>query len=170
MRPHMLALYPLLMLAGALLAQALPRPLARALSEWNTLGLSGLGSTVVFVSVLMIPRVLDQGLVDARMEAMKIAMLLFVGAAIGPSWRAAGPVVQAFFLGSLLPMMVVIGSLYRDSPLRLCNAYRLDEQQRLGTELIYIAVAGAGCWLVRSVVSGVLGQGRTAAPKVSGGK
>jgi hypothetical protein len=152
MRVHMLAQFPLLMLAGALLDTALPPALVRLLARWNAMGLSGLVATAAFMAVLMIPRVLDLALTDERIEAGKIAMLLFVGAAVCPSWRAAGLVVQGFFLGGLLPMMVVAGSLYRDSPLRLCNAYRLDDQQRLGSELIWIAATMAALWLVRAVV------------------
>ena len=55
--------------------------------------------------------------------------------------------LQGFFLGMLLPMMAVVGQLYIDSPLRLCNAYLLDDQERLGRWLIGLAAVFALAWL-----------------------
>jgi len=58
-------------------------------------------------------------------------------------------VVQGFFLGNMLPMTAVVGQLYIDSPLRLCNAYLLDDQARLGQWLIALAVLLALAWLAQ---------------------
>ncbi len=55
--------------------------------------------------------------------------------------------MQGFFLGNMLPMTAVVGQLYIDSPLRLCNAYLLDDQIRLGTWLIAVAALLALGWL-----------------------
>ena len=148
---HMLVQYPALMLAGALLGAALPKTIRARLSAWNALGISGLVACVLFLAVLMIPRVLDLALVDTRVEFAKVAALLFSGAVLRPSWRAAGLVVQAFFLGNILPMTIIVGTLYQDSPLRLCNAYRLDDQQQLGLALLWVAIAIAIAWLLRAV-------------------
>ena len=148
---HMLVQYPALMLAGALLGAALPKTIRARLSAWNALGISGLVACTLFLAVLMIPRVLDLSLVDTRVEFAKVAALLFSGAVLQPSWRAAGLVVQAFFLGNILPMTIIVGTLYQDSPLRLCNAYRLDDQQRLGLALLWVAIAIAIAWLLRAV-------------------
>jgi hypothetical protein len=146
---HMLAQYPALLLAGALLAAAVPPAVRRPLAACNTLGISGLAACALILALLMIPRVLDLALVDARVEAAKVAALLFAGAVLQPSWRAAGLVVQGFFLGNVLPMMAIVGTLYQDSPLRLCNAYRLDDQQHLGQGLVGIAIVVALGWLVQ---------------------
>jgi hypothetical protein len=89
---------------------------------------------------------------------------VLAGAALRLSWRPAGLVVQGFFLGNVLPMTAVVGQLYIDAPLRLCNAYLLDDQARLGQWLIALAallalgLAGAG-----GVVDGAARRGlRTA--------
>ena len=148
---HMLVQYPALMLAGALLGAALPKTIRARLSAWNALGISGLTACALFLAVLMIPRVLDLALVDTRVEFAKVAALLFSGAVLRPSWRAAGLVVQAFFLGNIVPMTIIVGTLYQDSPLRLCNAYRLDDQQQLGLALLWAAIAIAIAWLLRAV-------------------
>jgi hypothetical protein len=155
MTRHMLVQYPLLMLAGYLLAAALPdRRLAR-LSVWNAHGISGLLATAVMLAILMIPRVLDLALVDGRIEILKFGALLACGAALRLSWQAAGLLVQGFFLGNVLPMMAVAGNLYETSPVRICNAYLLDDQARLGQMLVWMAAAIAAAWfawLVRTLM------------------
>lgn len=148
MQLHMLVQYPLVMFAGVLLALAVPQAVARTLSSWNAMGIAGLTAAMLFMTVLMIPRVVDLALVDARVEAAKFAALLFVGSVLRASWRDAGLVVQAFFLGGILPMAIVVGTLYQDAPLRLCNAYGLDDQRELGWSLVCIGVAIAVIWLV----------------------
>jgi len=145
---HMLVQYPAVMLAGALLGASLPSKLATRLSEWNVLGIAGLGACALFLAVLMIPRVLDLALIDLRVEGAKVAALLFAGAVLRPSWRAAGLVVQAFFLGSVVPMTVVIATLYQDSPIRLCNAYRIDDQEQLASGLLWLCGVLVVGWFV----------------------
>lgn len=147
---HMLAQYPALMTVGALFAAGVPTTLRRRLAAWNTLGISGLTAVALILAVLMIPRVLDLALVDFRVEAAKVAALLFAGALLLPSWRVAGRVVQGFFLGNVLPMMVVVGALYQDAPMRLCNAYLLDDQRQLGQALVWTAGVLASLWLTQS--------------------
>ena len=150
MQLHMLAQYPLLMFSGALLARGLPEKIARKLATWNAMGITGLAAAMLFTTVLMIPRVLDLVLVDARVEIGKFAALLLIGALFQASWRSAGTIVQAFFLGGLLPMAIVVGTIYQSAPVRLCNAYRLDDQQNLGWTLVWISAAVAVIWLFRT--------------------
>lgn len=144
---HMLLQFPLWMLAGALMAALLQPRARRGLARWNAHGIAGLLGVGVVLSVLMVPRVLDLALRDAGVEAAKCASLLLAGAALRLSWNAAGLVIQGFFLGNVLPMMVVVGQLYIDSPLRLCNAYLLDDQERLGRWLIGMAASLAVAWI-----------------------
>ena len=146
---HMVLQYPLWMLVGALLAAGLS-PAARVrVARWNAYGISGLVGAGVVLAVLMVPRVLDLVLVSSSLEVTKCTALLLAGAALWLSWRPAGLVVQGFFLGNMLPMTAVVGQLYIDSPLRLCNAYLLDDQARLGQWLVTTAVLLAVGWLTR---------------------
>jgi len=154
MARHMLVQYPLLMLGGALLAVGLSAALAKLtpaspmpVSSWNAHGMTGLFGTALALAVLMIPRVLDLALVQPWVEFAKMAALVVCGAAICQSWRPAGWLVQGFFLGQVLPMMAVAGTLYESSPTRVCNAYLLDDQVLLGQLLVWIAVAIALAWL-----------------------
>ncbi len=152
---HMLVQFPLLAGCGLLLAGALPGPWRRRLERWNALGIAGLLATALVLGVLMIPRVLDLALVDGRVEAAKWLALLACGAALRLSWRPAGLLVQGFFLGNVLPMTAVAGHLYQDSPVRLCNAYLLGDQVRLGQLLVGICIAVAVAWfagLIRTLM------------------
>lgn len=144
---HMLVQFPALLLAGALLGTALPAGAGRRLSAWNALGVSGLATCALVLAVLMIPRILDLALVDPWVEAAKFAALLLSGAVLRPSWRRAGRAVQAFFMGNVLPMTFVAGTLYQESALRLCNAYRLEDQQHLGLVLTWGAGLVGALWL-----------------------
>ncbi len=146
---HMLLQFPLWMLAGALLVAGLS-PAARAcVARWNAYGISGLVGAGTVLAVLMVPRVLDLALVFPSIEADKCVALLLAGAALRLSWRPAGLVVQGFFLGNVLPMTAVVGQMYIDSPLRLCNAYLLDDQARLGLWLVSTSALLAVGWLAQ---------------------
>jgi len=140
---HMLVQFPLLVAAGYLLARTLPAGWRRPLDAWNAHGMAGLLACALTLMVVMIPRLLDLVLVDARFEAAKWLALLACGAALQLSWSRAGLLVQAFFLGNVLPMMAAAGQLYQDAPLRLCNAYLLDDQVRLGQGLVILSLVAA---------------------------
>lgn len=154
MARHMLVQYSMLALCGALLAGWLlavqsERTLIRqpSVSGWNAHGMTGLFGTAMVLALLMIPRVLDLALVHLWMEFAKMTALVACGAAIRLSWRRAGWLVQGFFLGQVLPMMVVAGTLYESSTTRVCNAYLLDDQALLGRLLVWIAAGIALAWV-----------------------
>jgi hypothetical protein len=149
MTAHMLVQYPSLLLAGGLLVGGLSARWLQGLQRWNELGIAGLVACALTLAVSMVPRVLDLALVDMRVETLKLAALVLSGAALRISWRRAGVVVQAFFLGNVLTMMAVVGMLYQDSGTRVCNAYRLGDQQDLGLALVWIALGVAMLWLLR---------------------
>lgn len=140
---HMLVQFPLVVVAGFLLARTLPAAARRRADAWNAHGIAGLLASALVLMVLMIPRVLDLALVDPRVEAAKWLALLACGAALQLSWQRAGALVQGFFLGNVLPMMAAAGQLFQDAPMRLCNAYLLDDQVRLGQALVVLSVAVA---------------------------
>jgi hypothetical protein len=146
---HMLVQFPLLVAAGFLLARTIPAPARRRIDAWNAHGIAGLLAAVLVQMLLMIPRVLDLALVDGRVEAAKMLALLACGAGLQLSWRRAGLLVQGFFLGNVLPMTAAVGQLYQDAPLRLCNAYLLDDQLRLGQALVVLAVVAAVGFVVQ---------------------
>ncbi len=148
MTRQMLVQFPLLLLSGFSLAGSLPRVWRAAAGRWNRHGISGLFAAAMLLAILMIPRLLDLALTDIRIELAKWLALLVCGAAVRLSWRPAGLVMQGFFLGNVLPMMAVIGYLFDSSPVRLCNAYLIDDQEGLGQKLVWIATVIGLTWLV----------------------
>ena len=147
MARHMLLQFPLLALCGFVLAAKLPRQWQAGMNRWNGHGITGLFATALVLALLMIPRVLDLALIDGRIELAKWLALILCGAALRLSWQPAGLLVQGFFLGNVLPMTVVVGYLFESSPVRVCNAYLLDDQERLGQGLIWISAAIALVWV-----------------------
>ena len=158
MTQHMLVQYPAVLAAGALLVGAVPQRWQQGLQRFNELGIAGLLFAAVTMAVLMVPRVLDLALVDLSVEALKLLTLALSGAALRLSWHRAGTVVQAFFLGNVLPMLAVAGTLYQDSTTRLCNAYLLDDQQTLGAALPWISAGILGLWLLQLALQHSIGR------------
>jgi hypothetical protein len=144
---HMLAQFPLILLAGWLLAAWLPARARTKLRPWNQAGIAGLLLSSLVLMFWMIPRALDLTLAERPMEFWKFLTLLLAGVALKLSWRAAGMIVRGFFLGNVLPMMMVVGWLYLEAPLRLCNAYLTGDQLRAGSGLLAMAIAGSLIWL-----------------------
>nr|WP_254067978.1 hypothetical protein [Acidovorax sp. SRB_14] len=146
---HMLLQAPLWMLAGALLLAGLGSSARARVARWNAYGITGLWAAALVLALLMVPRVLDLALVSPAVETTKCGALALAGAALRLSWRPAGLVVQGFFLGNVLPMTAVVGQLYIDSPTRVCNAYLLGDQERLGHWLVGVAALLAVAWLAQ---------------------
>lgn len=145
---HMLLQFPLLIAAGLLLGLGLPAGLTRRLAAWNRHGIAGLLLASLVAAFWMIPRALDEVLLLPWLDAAKfVSLTLGVGAALALSWRPAGFLVQGFFLGNLLPMMTVVGWLYVESPVRLCNAYLTSQQEATGSGLIWLSIFAALLWL-----------------------
>lgn len=161
MGTHMLAQFPLLVAAGALLAAACPAGLRDRIARCNALGISGLIAAAGVLALSMIPRLLDLALADPRIDAAKWLALLLCGAALRLSWRPAGLVVQGFFLGNTLPMTAVAGILYQEASARLCNSYRLDEQELVGQALVWLAIAAGAVWLVRAAARSMRAERET---------
>lgn len=152
MARHMLLQFPLLVAAGGLLASSLPAHMRRAFAHCNAHGLTGLLLAMLVLALWMVPRALDEAVRSTAIDAIKAASLLTAGAALRLSWAPAGPVVQAFFLGSWAWMNATVGTLYLQSPLRLCNAYLSSDQNQAGRGLVVIALAGVAWWLSRPEV------------------
>ncbi|MEO8837267.1 MAG: hypothetical protein ABI351_00980 [Herbaspirillum sp.] len=142
MTSQMLAQIPLLVLAGWWFAQGTPDWLQRHLAVWNHRGISGLLLASLTGLVWMLPLTLDAALSDPRVTLAKfLSVPLLIGAAVALSWPRAGFVVRGMVLLELIATMFRLGWLYVISPVRLCNNYLLDDQQRLGQLLIWVGCA-----------------------------
>lgn len=144
---HMLLQFPLILFGGWLLARELPGQARAGLQKWNHAGIAGLLATSLILMFWMLPRALDMVLISRAMELGKFLTLALAGAALQLSWRAAGTIVRGFLLGNVLPMMMVVGWLYVEAPVRICNAYLSSDQLRAGSGLLAVSAAACAAWL-----------------------
>jgi predicted membrane channel-forming protein YqfA (hemolysin III family) len=144
---HMLLQFPLIFFAGWLFAKGLSEPARSKLQKWNHAGITGLLLSSMILMFWMIPKALDDVLISHAMELLKFLSLALAGVVIELSWQAAGMIMRGFFLGNVLPMMMVVGWLYIAAPVRLCNAYLTNDQLRTGRGLLALAICASLIWL-----------------------
>jgi len=157
---HMLVQIPLLVLSGVFAEMAFARscnkPATNAAApavgmrrgwSWNEYGLPGLIFASLLGAVWMVPKALDDALVDWRMAAFKYAGLPVCGWILSASLRKAPLVIKIFFLGNFCWMSAIVGLLYMDQPTRLCNAYLQDDQLWAGRGLVALAVGLPLAWV-----------------------
>jgi hypothetical protein len=136
---QMLVQLPLLISTGYLLREAVPAPLAVAIARWNRHGISGLVLASLAGMFWMLPRSLDAAVSLPWMAFAKFASVpLLIGLPLGLSWPHMGFIVRGVFLLELIATFFRLGWLYLVSPMRLCNNYLLDDQQRAGETMLVI--------------------------------
>jgi hypothetical protein len=154
MTAQMLVQLPLLVAAGWLLAHAMPARVLAKVDAWNHCGVAGLVLVTVVSTFWMLPRSLDAATSHPLMAAAKyLSVPLLIGLPFALSWPRMGFVVRGLFLAELVATCFRLGWLYRISPIRLCNNYVLNDQQRLGE---YMLALGSGLlvWLAGKLLWG----------------
>lgn len=142
MTAQMLVQLPLLFATGVLLASGVSPAMRSRLHRWNRWGLTGLMLTSLVAAFWMLPRSLDASTAQPSMAVAKhLTVPLLVGLPFALSWPRMGFVLRGAFLAEVVATLFRLGWLYQVSPIRLCNSYGLDDQQRLGT---YMLVLGTG--------------------------
>jgi len=147
---QMLVQVPLLIGAGYLWRDSVPAPVTALIERWNQHGVTGLVLTTLAGAVWMLPRSLDAAVSEPWVAVAKfITVPLLIGLPLGLSWPHMGFVIRGVFLLELIATFFRLGWLYMVSPMRLCNNYLLDDQQRTGE---YMLVIGA------VILAGVFGK------------
>ncbi|WP_397475006.1 hypothetical protein, partial [Pusillimonas sp.] len=119
--------------------------------SYNEYGVPGLLLVSLVGAAWMIPKALDDALIDWRVAAFKYAGLPVCGWILSASLRRAPLVVKLFFVGNFCWMSAIVGLIYLDQPARLCNAYLLSDQDWAGRGLIALAVALPLGWLMARI-------------------
>jgi|TARA_B100002003_G_scaffold208114_1_gene202647 hypothetical protein len=136
---HVLIQLPLLVICGWLIAPSLPPRWKSAIEKYNEYGIPGILIVTFAVAYWMLPRSLDAALATPFMEFTKFVTLpMLIGIPLALSWPLLAPVAKGFVIGNLLSMLTVLGWLYTQAPIRLCNYYLINEQQQVGTLLLTI--------------------------------
>lgn len=147
---HMVIQLPLLVFCGWLVGQALG-PIRKQEEACNRYGMTGLLLALFTLAFWLLPRSLDSALLEPAYEMAKFATLpLLAGVPLARSWSRLPVVLQWFLLANLVPMLLVMGWLYGQSPVRLCNNYLMDQQLLLARTLWSLAGALALYWVVRA--------------------
>lgn len=153
---HMVVQMPLLALGGWLLISAAEHQQLRPgltrwstrLDSWNRYGLTGFIAALMVFAYWMLPLTLDRAVVLPTADALKLASLLAAGALLRHSFAHSPPVLQLFFMGSVVPMAMWLGSYFATTDLRLCNAYSLPSQVNTGWSLAALAATLGAVWLL----------------------
>ncbi len=96
----------------------------------------------------MIPKALDDVLVSPAAETLKFAGFFTAGLLLPGTMARANRVVQLFYLGNFAWMMAIVGMLYQDTTVRLCNAYLLDDQVIAGRGLVVLSLLLPVIWFM----------------------
>ncbi|NMM28766.1 MAG: hypothetical protein HHJ12_16125 [Glaciimonas sp.] len=165
---HMLVQMPMLLGAGIACAFALscvtrnaqntPNRLQRGIAHlagcrlWkiDEYGIVALTFFLLLSAYWMIPKALDDVLVSTTAETLKFAAFFIAGLALPAALARTNRVIQLFFLGNFAWMMAIVGILYQDTAVRLCNSYLLDDQVMAGRGLVVLSIAIPIIWFMHA--------------------
>lgn len=141
---HVLVQLPLLALAGAILAPGL----RFGHGDWNRGGWACLILAAFAMAFWMLPRSIDAALRLAPWEAVKFVSLpLLIGLPLRLGWTRAHPLLRGVLKAQAISMLGVLAFLYTHAPARLCNAYLVEDQYRLGLGFLATALGLAAAWV-----------------------
>ena len=158
---HMVIQMPTLVLGGWLVMGAIRNTaVTAAMAAWNRYGLTGFIAAQAIAAYWMLPLAIDRAVVLPAADGAKVVTLLACGALLRHSVDRAPAVLQLFFIGYAVPMMIWLGLYFASVDLRLCNAYSLESQVRAGYGLAVLALVLGTLWLVQMLRRG-MGFART---------
>jgi hypothetical protein len=73
-----------------------------------------------------------------------VSLPFLVGLPLAAGWARAHPLTRAVIKAQSVSMLAVMAFLYTHAPMRLCNAYPVEDQYRLG--IGFLALAFAAAW------------------------
>lgn len=145
---HMLVQIPALAWAGWLIADGVStRTGAEICPELNAGGWAGLSIALFTILFWMLPRSIDDALASPVMEIVKfVTAPLLIGIPLRLSWHRAHPLVRGVLMCNAVSMCGVLAWLYTVAPVRVCNAYLIDDQKRLGLAFLILSFGLAAAW------------------------
>lgn len=144
---HVLLQLPLLAIAGALISKVLLEDKAWQNTSWLKGGVAPILVAIFTIAFWMLPRSIDAALVDPYMEVAKFASVpLLIGAPLAIGWPNAHPLFRGFLKAEAVSMLAVMAFLYTHAPVRICNAYLVSDQERLGLGFLFAAILCAVFW------------------------
>ena len=143
----------LLVVVGGILGRALGSITREEFAGCNHFGVTGTVLALFTLAVWLLPVSLDRARDIPGWEVAKFVSLpLLAGLPLARSWSRLPPVARGALWANAIPMAIVMGWLYRDAPIRLCNNYLVGDQKLLGLGLWGVAVVLAAWGMVRALV------------------
>jgi len=155
MSAHMLVQIPLLVASGFLSCMLLPE-------YWQEKLFVTMGGAIPCVllalfaaSYWMLPRALDAALSHPLAEAAKfISLPVLVGLPLALAWKRLSIIGRGFVWTNFISMLAVLGWLYIDAPVRVCNNYLVNQQESTGWLMVKLAFMLFLWWLGTLFIGG----------------
>lgn len=144
---HMLIQLPVLALCGLWIGRAslearhdgaIGRMLAYC-QTWNAGGASGLVMAAFIMVMWMLPRFLDLARLDVVVDAIKFITVPAAGLFVAVSWPRCPGIARAVVHLEVIATLLRFGWGYLAAEDRLCLVYLANEQQQVGTLLLWLA-------------------------------
>lgn len=143
---HMLILFPGLTIGGAFLIDGLfggKFVVSEAVANSITI------MSVFMMLFWMLPRYLDQSLINPIVEVLKFVTIpAVIGGGLALTWRKTNSFLRGFLQTNAISMLGVLAFLYTHAPVRICNSYLISEQYAVGVHFLWAAIGLTLYWSV----------------------
>lgn len=146
---HMVVQMPMLFAGGWFLMGSGWDLTKTSSASWNQFGLTGFIAAQFIITYWMLPISIDRAVVMPQVDAFKLLSLIASGAMIQKSISRSPAVVQLFFVGYILSMLITTGVYLATTERRLCNAYAMESQLSAGYGVVALGIALAFAWAFR---------------------
>ena len=146
---HMVIQMPILFASGWFLMGGVWDFSKTSPGSWNQFGLTGFIAAQFIITYWMLPISIDRAVVMPQVDVLKVLSLIASGALIQTSVSRSPAVLQLFFVGYIVSMLISTGVYLAITERRLCNAYSLESQLCAGYGVVAIGVVLACAWAYR---------------------
>ena len=146
---HMVVQMPILFASGWFLMSGGWDTQKTSLGHWNQFGLTGFIAAQFIITYWMLPISIDRAVVMPPVDVFKLLSLMVSGALIKTSISRSPAVLQLFFVGYIVSMLITTGVYLATTERRLCNAYSMESQLSAGYGVVALGIALAFAWAFR---------------------
>ena len=146
---HMVVQMPILFAGGWFLMRGGWDITKTSLGSWNQFGLTGFIAAQLIITYWMLPISIDRAVVMPQVDVFKLLSLIASGSLIKTSISRSPAVLQLFFVGYIVSMLISTGVFLATTERRLCNAYSIESQLSAGYGVVALGVALACAWAFR---------------------
>ena len=146
---HMVIQMPILFASGWFLMGGVWGFSKTSPGSWNQFGLTGFIAAQFIITYWMLPISIDRAVVMPQVDVFKLLSLMVSGALIKTSISRSPAVLQLFFVGYIVSMLITTGVYLATTERRLCNAYSMESQLSAGYGVVALGIALAFAWAFR---------------------